>query len=59
MKDYLFRGMIGGLVGGLLGFGYHTYVVNSATVCYSCDKSSTPIIVGTLIGMAIACFGRK
>jgi len=51
--------MIGGLVGGLLGFGYHTYVVNSATVCYSCDKSSTPIIVGTLIGMAIACFGRK
>ena len=59
IKDYLFRGMIGGLVGGLTGFGYHAYVVNTATICTSCDKSSTPVIVGTLAGVLLACMGRK
>lgn len=59
MKHFLLRGMTGGLLGGSLGFGYHTFVVNNAKVCHSCDQSAAPIVMGTLIGVGLALFGRS
>lgn len=59
LKEYLFRGLVGGLFGGLTGFGYHSYVVNNSSVCISCDKTPTPIIAGTIAGVILACFGRR
>lgn len=53
------RSILGLIGGGAAGYGYHAFLVRSATYCTNCDQSLTPVAIGAAVGLALMALSKN